>query len=162
MIRMFVGRVETIEDNQIITFSISDIQESMSPFPSASPMTKLSRYPKVGDEVLILQPDKDFEIFVYTITPDDEFDISLQYESSYIKISKSGDTYPINVSSEDSLSININDKSTINVNGDTINLKVENSEIKISSDKIIANVNGKSITHSDSKLDIFGQVEVTP
>lgn len=161
MIRIFIGKVETIEDNQIVTFSISDIQESMSPFPSASPMTKLTRYPEVGDEVVIIQPDKDFEIFVYTLTPDENFDISLQYGTSYIKISDSDNSFPINIYSEKSINLNVND-STILVNKDNVNLKIGKSEISMSSDKIVTNVNGKSITHTDSKLNIFGQVEVTP
>lgn len=163
MVRIFIGRVETIEDNQIITFSFTDIQDSMSPFPSASPITKLTRYPEVGDEVMIIQPDKDFEVFVYTITPDDNFDISLQYGNSYIKISESKDTFPIDIHSDKSVNININDdKSSITVNGDKINLKIGKSEINMTDSNIVANVNGKSITHSDSKFNIFGQVEVTP
>lgn len=164
MVRIFIGRVETIEDNQIITFSFTDIQDSMSPFPSASPMTKLTRYPEVGDEVMILQPDKDFEVFVYTITPDDNFDISLQYGNSYVKISESSDdTFPIDIKSDKSVTVNVNDnKSTITANGDKINLKIGDSEINMTDSNIVASVNGKSITHSDSKLNIFGQVEVTP
>lgn len=164
MVRIFIGRVETIEDNQIITFSFTDIQDSMSPFPSASPMTKLTRYPEVGDEVMILQPDKDFEVFVYTITPDDNFDISLQYGNSYVKISESSDdTFPIDIKSDKSVTVNVNDnKSTITANGDKINLKIGDSEINMTDSNIVSTVNGKSITQSGSSLDIFKQVEVTP
>lgn len=162
MIRMFVGRVETIEDNQIITFSISDIQESMSPFPSASPMTKLSRYPKVGDEVLILQPDKDFEVFVYTITPDDNFDISLQYGESYITISTSNDKFPINIYSDESVTLNVNEKSTITADSDKMTFNLGDSTVKISGNKIETTVGGNSMVQESNKLTIFGQVEVTP
>lgn len=162
MVRIFIGRVETIEDNQIITFSFTDIQDSMSPFPSASPMTKLTRYPEVGDEVMILQPDKDFEVFVYTITPDDNFDISLQYGNSYIKISESSDTFPIDIKSDKSLTINVNDKSTITADSKGMSLSVESSTVNISKDKVETIVGGNSMVQESKKLTIFNQVEVTP
>lgn len=162
MVRIFIGRVETIEDNQIITFSFTDIQDSMSPFPSASPMTKLTRYPEVGDEVMILQPDKDFEVFVYTITPDDNFDISLQYGKSSIKIENSDDTFPINIRSDKSVTISVNDKSTITADSEGMTFNLENSTVKISKDKIETTVGKYTITQDDKKLNIFNQVEVTP
>lgn len=164
MVRIFIGRVETIEDNQIITFSFTDIQDSMSPFPSASPMTKLTRYPEVGDEVLILQPDKDFEVFVYTITPDDNFDISLQYGNSYVKISKKSndDTFPIDIKSDTSVTVNVNDKSTITADSDKMIFNLENSKVKIFKNKIETTVGKYTITQEGSKLNIFNQVEVTP
>lgn len=162
MIRIFIGRVETIEDNQIITFSFTDIQDSMSPFPSASPMTKLTRYPEVGDEVMILQPDKDFEVFVYTITPDDNFDISLQYGNSYITISTSNDKFPINIYSDESVTVNVNDKSTITAESDKMIFNLENSKVKIFGNKIETTVGENSMVQESGKLTIFGQVEVTP
>lgn len=164
MVRIFIGRVETIEDNQIITFSFTDIQDSMSPFPSASPMTKLTRYPEVGDEVIILQPDKDFEVFVYTITPDDKFDISLQYGNSYVKISKKSndDTFPIDIKSDTSVTVNVNGKSTITADSKGTSLNVEGSTVNISKDKVETMVGGNSMVQTSNKLTIFGQVEVTP
>ena len=162
MVRIFIGRVETIEDNQVITFSFTDIQDSMSPFPSASPMTKLTRYPEVGDEVMILQPDKDFEVFVYTITPDNNFDISLQYGNSYITISTSKDKFPINIYSDESVTLNVNKKSTITAESDKMTFNLENSTVKISGNKIETTVGDYTITQEGSKLTIFDQVEVTP
>ena len=162
MVRIFIGRVETIEDNQIITFSFTDIQDSMSPFPSASPMTKLTRYPEVGDEVMILQPDKDFEVFVYTITPDDNFDISLQYGNSYVTISTSNDKFPINIYSDESVTLNVNKKSTITVNSDGMSLSIGKSTVNISDGKVETIVGENSMVQESGKLTIFGQVEVTP
>lgn len=162
MLRIFIGKVETIEDNQVITFSFTDIQDSMSPFPSASPLTKLTRYPEVGDEVVIFQPDKDFEVFIYTITPDNNFDISLQYGKSSIKIEESEDTFPISIFSDKSVSINVNNKSTITADSKGMTFNIGKSTVNISEDKIETTVNGKSITQNSSKLNIFGQVEVTP
>lgn len=162
MVRIFIGRVETIEDNQIITFSFTDIQDSMSPFPSASPMTKLTRYPEVGDEVLILQPDKDFEVFVYTITPDDNFDISLQYGNSHITISTSNDKFPINIYSDDLIALNVNDKSTITADSEKMIFNLENSTVKISGNNIETTVGENSVVQESGKLTIFKQVEVTP
>ena len=75
--RMFIGKVETVEDNHVITFSIDSFADNLSPYPKAVAMTKLTRFPQVNDEVFVIQPDSDFEIFLYTLTSDDTFDISL-------------------------------------------------------------------------------------
>lgn len=130
--RMFIGKVETVEDNHVITFSIDSFADNLSPYPKAVAMTKLTRFPQVNDEVFIIQPDSDFEIFLYTLTSDDTFDISLNYDEATINLSKpSDDDYKIE--------LNTSKNSSLVMNKDNVTLKMGSSEIKMESSKVTIN-----------------------
>lgn len=174
--RMFIGKVETVEDNHVITFSIDNFADNLSPYPKAVAMTKLTRFPQVDDEVFIIQPDSDFEIFLYTLTSDDTFDISLNYDESYVSIKKENDKYEISLKTSDTISLRQGDNSFI-IDGGVMSMKsndnltltseksvkmvCKNNSVEVTKDKIESNLNGKVITATSSKVNVFNQVEVT-
>lgn len=130
--RMFIGKVETVENNHVITFSIDNFADNLSPYPKAVAMTKLTRFPQVDDEVFIIQPDSDFEIFLYTLTSDDNFDISLNYDEATINLSKpSDDDYQIE--------LNTSKDSSLVMNKDKVTITMGKSEIKMESSKVTIN-----------------------
>lgn len=130
--RMFIGKVETVEDNHVITFSIDSFADNLSPYPKAVAMTKLTRFPQVNDEVFIIQPDSDFEIFLYTLTSDDTFDISLNYDKASINLSKlDDDNYQI--------SLDTSNNSSLIMNKDKVLITMGNSTINMVKDKVTIN-----------------------
>ncbi len=130
--RMFIGKVETVEDNHVITFSIDNFADNLSPYPKAVAMTKLTRFPQVDDEVFIIQPDSDFEIFLYTLTSDDNFDISLNYDKATINLSKpSDDNYQIE--------LNTSKNSSLIMDKDKVKITMGNSKIEMESSKVTIN-----------------------
>ena len=130
--RMFIGKVETVEDNHVITFSIDSFADNLSPYPKAVAMTKLTRFPQVNDEVFVIQPDSDFEIFLYTLTSDDTFDISLNYDEATINLSKpSDDDYQIE--------LNTSKSSSLIMNKDNVTVTMGNSKIEMKSSKVTIN-----------------------
>lgn len=175
--RMFIGKVETVEDNHAITFSIDSFADNLSPYPKAVAMTKLTRFPQVNDEVFVVQPDSDFEIFLYTLTSDDTFDISLNYDESYVSIKKENGKYEISLSTSDKISLR-QDKNSFVIDGGVMSMKSEgnltlnseksvkmvcgNNSVEVTKDKVEANLNGKTINATSSKVNVFNQVEVTP
>ena len=136
--RMFIGKVETVEDNHVITFSIDSFADNLSPYPKAVAMTKLTRFPQVNDEVFVIQPDSDFEIFLYTLTSDDNFDISLNYDEATINLSKpSDDNYQIELNTS------------------------KNSSLIMDKDKVTITMGKSKIEMKSSKVTINGHLEVT-
>ena len=170
MVRFFIGTVFDVLEDQSITFNITDWADDIgSPPPSATPATRLSRYPQEGDEVLIIQPDAKFEIFLYLITPDDNFDVSLDYGPAYIRIrdaNRDSDQNPdyyieMNTSTgetltmhDDLVELRVQDNSVIQVTGDTITGSTANCNFNLTSDTLSLSGNGATIKASKNNISI--------
>lgn len=152
MIRFFIGEVYTVDpDTHTITFNIPYWADDIGGNPPmATPAMKLSRYPQEGDEVLILQPDTNFEIFMYFLTPDDNFDISMNYGPACIKIVNNGD----DDNPDYSISIDTSNGSTINMDDGMIQLKRGNQTITLE--------DGSTTITSPANISVSGMSPATP
>ena len=66
-IKYFLGHVESINEDYIITFSIPNILENIAKYPTAYPKnTDHIREVKVGDSVLVEQLDMSLQFFTYS------------------------------------------------------------------------------------------------
>lgn len=66
-IKYFLGHVETVDENYIVTFSIPDTLENLSTYPTAYPKsTDHIREVKKGDSILVEQLDSTTQFFMYT------------------------------------------------------------------------------------------------
>lgn len=130
MIRFFIGTVYTVDSStHTITFNVPYWADEIGDTPPmATPAMKLSRYPQEGDEVLLLQPDTQFEIFMYFLTPDDDFDISMNYGSACIRIVNNGD----DDNPDYSVTIDTSNGSTVNMDSSNIQIKRGNQTITLS------------------------------
>jgi len=65
--RFFIGKVEAVDANYVITFSIPDILENIAVYPTAYPRTTDHiKEVKVGDSVLVEQLDINSQFFTYS------------------------------------------------------------------------------------------------
>ena len=156
MIRFYIGTVNEVLENHVINFNVDTLAESLQPPPQAVPLTKLTRFPQEGDEVFIIQPDSDFEIFFYTITPDSNFDISLNYGPAFIRITQdSNEKYHISGSDSQGSTFEFTEnKIELVVNNDNGNSKYSQDATHTSLE-----VNGRASIKFDSSSS--GTVEVT-
>lgn len=156
MIQFYIGKVETVLDNHVITFSVDTIADQLSPAPKAVAAMKLTRYPQIGDEVLILRPDSDFEIFLYWLTSDDVFDISLNYDEAYIRIYKDdNDKYVIEANDSQGTVTTMTENSLIAKVGDNVSVEMTNSDITLTTGNSYINI-------ESSQVDVNGHLTVTP
>lgn len=66
-IKYFLGHVESINEDYIITFSIPDILDNIAKYPTAYPKnTDHVKEVKVGDSVLVEQLDMSLQFFTYS------------------------------------------------------------------------------------------------
>ena len=147
-----MATVQDVLADHVITFNVDTIAPDLQPPPEAVPAMKLTRYPQPKDEVFIVQPDSDFEIFLYWITPDEGWDISLNYGNAFIRVTDVNydpdaddpDADPdyqilLNTSngasvtmSKDTIALHKDDGSDITLNGDSIQIKQGNHTINMS------------------------------
>lgn len=105
MIRFFIGKVESVNGSvHTIEFSMSDFTGSYIKIP-AVPLSPITTLPSVDDEVMILQPNSDIEVFYYTQMPkstSSESCVQLKYGNSVVKIFKdSSDKFNISLVLDD-------------------------------------------------------------
>lgn len=147
MIRFMIGEVKEVTEDHTITFNLSDWAEEIgSPPPSATPLTKLTRFPQEGDEVFILQPDSKFEIFFYTLTPDDRFDISLNYGLAYVRIYKQDDKYIIKADDSQKTTFTMTENQSMLEVAGSANVSVTNKGVSINGDGGIVEISNGSVS----------------
>lgn len=88
--RLFIGHVKEIDDNQIIKFIIDDMYTDTSEMPQAVPLLRLTKIAQVDDEVMIYQPNESIELFYYTQFRDKYEYVSLEYNQNFIRVFKNG------------------------------------------------------------------------
>jgi hypothetical protein len=90
LVKMYIGSVVGITPGTgVISFNIKNFAE-LGGLGVASPATKLSRTPIVGEEVLLIQPNSDIEIFVYFTLNQDELGISIQNGTGFVRVTSLG------------------------------------------------------------------------
>lgn len=166
MIKFFMATVQDVLADHVITFNVDTIAPDLQPPPEAVPAMKLTRYPQPKDEVFIVQPDSDFEIFLYWITPDEGWDISLNYGNAFIRVTDVNydpdaddpDANPdyqilMNTSngasvtmSKDTIALHKDDGSDITLNGDSIQVKQNSKEVTLTGNNITINSGMGTIT----------------
>ena len=190
MVRFFIGVVHDVLEEHCITFNISDWAEDIGqPPPTATPATRLSRYPEEGDEVLIVQPDSRFEIFFYFITPEysegtdqSNYVISLDYGvtgegSAYVRIRKDSDgKYHIEANDNQGTNLQLTEnliEATIDFGGAKSEFSITNKTLDLSLNdgvKVLMSGEGKTlditsgtstIKMTNSDVTINGHLKVT-
>ena len=152
MIRFFMATVQDVLADHVITFNVDTIADELQPPPEAVPAMKLTRYPQPKDEVFIVQPDSNFEIFLYWITPDEGWDISLNYGPASIRVTDAN--YDPNADDPDAnpdyqILLDTSNGSTVTMTGDTISLHRDNGS------DIVLNGNAIQI-----KQQVGGQISI--
>lgn len=120
--RLYIGCVKKIDENQIISFTINDMYTAEDKMPQAVPLARLSKIAQEGDEVMIYQPNDMIELYYYTqfMDGDKETDYtSIEFNDSHIRVYRdgnvimttSGDSGNINIDTSDASSGNISIKS---------------------------------------------------
>jgi len=89
MVKMYIGKVTKVLPDYTINFNIPGYAE-LAGEGVASPAVKLAQLPIVNDQVLLIQPNDQIEIFVYFLSKQDTLGISIQNGSSYVRILPSG------------------------------------------------------------------------
>lgn len=90
-LRLYIGHVKKIdEENQIIDFIIDDLYTDTSEMPKAVPLDRLTKIAQIDDEVLILQPNDQIELYYYLQFRDAYNYVSLEYNKSFIRIFNDG------------------------------------------------------------------------
>lgn len=65
-VKYYIGKVESVDKDYIVTFSIPDILENLSKYPTAYPKdTAHVKEIKIGDSILIEQLDSSTQFFSY-------------------------------------------------------------------------------------------------
>ena len=90
MVKLYIGTVVGFVPNTgLISFNIKGFAE-IAGAGTAIPMTKLAKQPIPGEEVLIIQPNSDLEIFYYLILNQDKLGISIQNGIGYVRVDSLG------------------------------------------------------------------------
>lgn len=157
MVRFFVGKVETVDETlHTITFSIEDFTGSQSIQLPAIPLVPSTVLPEQDDEIFVIQPDSDIEIFYYTLMPNPEEGsqkVELRYGTAYVRISKDEDKYTITSETSNGSNIILGDN-RVSVNTEKVTVSLSGTNASISID------NGSSISMSSSEVLINGHLKV--
>ena len=152
MIRLYIGHVKEIDDNQIIGFTIDGVYDNTDVLPKAVPLSRISRVARVdeSDEVLIVQPNSDIELYYYVQFRENSEYVSLEYNDTKLKLIKNGD---INVVTDGkSGNINVKTKSKGNITIDTSESKEGNVTI---------NTAGKVNIKSTKEVKLTSEAKIT-
>ena len=141
-VRYYIGKVEEIDENFLIRFSIPDIMDNLSKYPIAYPRTSEHiQETIVGDSVYIIQPDVSTQFFFYYPTRLTNF-VGLQFGKVMVDITD-GKTVKIctDISSDDR-----NDKGSFDVDAKKANVIIdgEKNTITVDCDGTQLNIDGQS------------------
>lgn len=128
--KLYIGKVKdpnTRDLGSIVGCSIPDLYNDTSNLIYAVPLNELMRFPQMNDDIVILKPNDDMDLYYYIQTHTDDTKISLEFNDSYIKIDKEGN---INIKSTKDLTI---DSNNINMSCNKFSLKCSGME-KMSAD----------------------------
>lgn len=164
MIRFFMATVQDVLADHVITFNVDTIADELQPPPEAVPAMKLTRYPQPKDEVFIVQPDSNFEIFLYWITPDEGWDISLNYGDAFIRVQDANynpDADDPDGNPDYQILLDTSNGSTVTMTTDTIALhRDDGSDITLSGDNIQIKQGGHTINMSNSETQISANTTI--
>ena len=114
MVKIYIGLITEVLEDYTIKFNIPGYAE-LAGEGVASPAIKLTRFPDVNEEVMLIQPNDKIEIFTYLLMTQDEDGISLQYlDKGWIRIDKEGAIFIENSSKG---SIKLDKEGKVNING---------------------------------------------
>jgi len=147
-VKYYIGKVETIDENFLITFSIPTIMDNLTKYPIAYPRTSEHiQETKVGDCVYIIQPDASTQFFFYYPTRLTNF-VGLQFGKVMVNISD-GKTVKIftDISSNER-----NDNGSFDVDGEKANVIIDGEN-----NSVTVNCSGTTLTmKGDDKQITFG------
>lgn len=160
MIRFFIGKVTKAEKDHTIYFSISDFADVGDKL-TATPLTRLSRFPMQGDEVLILQPSSDVEVFLYSLMPNDQ-NVTMTFGKANLTIKAT--KYPDEKGSggEYEITLDTDTKSKFTLSNDQVKVDTDKTHLvmgKKESVKIYID-GGSKIEMSKTKTVINNHLEI--
>lgn len=126
--QMYIGEITKVNEDKLylIEFIIPNVYEDSGNPLTAVPLSRLTRNPIKGDEIVIIKPEPELNLFYYILTHEDPELVSLQFnDKNYIKIIKGSNKINIDVECEGDLTIN--SKGNVKINsGDKGNILINN------------------------------------
>lgn len=126
--RMYTGQITEVDSNNLylIKFIIPFVYEDRSNPLTAVPLCRLSRNPIKGDEIILIKPEEELNLFYYILSHEDPELISIQYDKdNFIKLSKSNNNVVIDVKCSGDLTVNSGGNVKIN-SGSSGNVLINN------------------------------------